>query len=182
MKDYNEEEIVQRCIGRDRLAQSVFYRHHFAYLMSICLRYARNRDEAMEVLNLAFAKIMLSLNKLQRGAPLNPWMRAITINCIVDEFRKKALYQSHVEIHGDSFEFLMKSSTADETNNLEEVVQKILSNLHPTTRSVFNLYVVDGYRHREIGDMLGISEGTSAWHCSEARKVLKRLLSIELKP
>jgi RNA polymerase sigma-70 factor (ECF subfamily) len=109
-------------------------------------------------------------------------MRRVTINCIVDEFRKKSLYKDHIEIHGDSIEFMLMPSLHDNTNNLEEVVQSILSELNPTTRSVFNLYAIDGYKHKEIGSLLGISEGTSAWHYSEARKVLKHLLSIELKP
>ncbi|MGF1565447.1 MAG: RNA polymerase sigma factor [Flavobacteriales bacterium] len=178
--EYSESDIIKRCKKRDRKAQYVFYKHHFAYLMSICLRYTRNRDEALDVLNLSFAKIMLNLNDFDGERSLNAWMRSITVNTIVDAFRKRSLYTDHIELKEAVYEFAPSADTAI-GSNLIEVVQIHLHTLNPTTRSVFNLYAIDGYKHREIAKMLGITEGTSAWHYSEARKALQRFLTPELK-
>lgn len=133
----------------------------------------------MAMLNLSFARIMLNLKEYDQTKALNTWMRRITVNCIIDEFRKTKSYREHViEVDFDT----SNHSPADELevgSNLIELVQKKLEELNPLTKRIFNLYAVDGYKHREIAEMLQISEGTSAWHYSEAKKCLREYLSPE---
>ena len=133
------------------------------------------------MVNLAFAKIMLNLKKYDRSRPLKAWARQITVNCILDELRKSKSYKEAIALGNESPQ-LINASDNNYTSigsNLSEVIQRKLGELHPVTRSVFNLYAIDGYKHREIGEMLGISEGTSAWHYSEARKKVKEYLEPE---
>ena len=181
--NYKEDKILRGCLKRDRKAQYVFYKHHFAYLFSICLRYASSREEAMEMLNLSFARIMLNLDKYNKEQALKTWIRSITVNCIIDEFRKQKRYKENIAIGTDIVEeYRMENSEHLRIgSNLLEVIQDKLTELHPMTRSVFNLYAIDGYKHREIAELLKISEGTSAWHYSVARKALKEFLQPELE-
>jgi RNA polymerase sigma factor (sigma-70 family) len=181
LKHLNQDlsKIIRKCLKRDRKAQYEFYKEHFAYLLSICLRYTNNREDAMSMLNLSFARIMLNLKKYDQAKPLNAWMRRITVNCIIDEFRKTHSYREHViEVDFDT----SNHSAQEEVeigNNLIELIQKKLEDLNPITKRIFNLYAIDGYKHREIAEMLQISEGTSAWHYSEAKKCLREYLSPE---
>ncbi len=178
-----EKELIEGCLKRDRKAQYAFYKLYFSYLFSICLRYTHDRDEAMSIVNLSFARIMLNLNKYDRDQPLKYWVRRVTVNCIIDEFRKNKLYSEHID-QGIELNANAHSTSADFEqfgNNLSEIVQSQLSKLSPVTRSVFNLHAVDGYKHREIAEMLQITEGTSAWHLSLARKTIQDFLSSENK-
>ncbi|MDP4954230.1 MAG: sigma-70 family RNA polymerase sigma factor [Flavobacteriales bacterium] len=175
----DHSQIIRRCLKRDRKAQYEFYKENFAYLLSICLRYTNNREDAMAMLNLSFARIMLNLKKYDQSKPLNAWMRKITVNCIIDEFRKTKSYREHVlEVDYDT-----SNHSAQEDleigSNLIDLVQKKLEELNPLTKRVFNLYAIDGYKHREIAEMLKISEGTSAWHYGEAKKYLREYLRPE---
>lgn len=172
-------QIIQRCLKRDRKAQYEFYKDNFAYLFSICLRYTNNREDAMAMLNLSFARIMLNLNKYDQTKPLNAWMRKLTVNCIIDEFRKTKSYRDHVvEVDFDTSKYGAQEQL-EIGSNLIDLVQKKLEELNPLTKRVFNLYAIDGYKHREIAEMLKISEGTSAWHYGEAKKCLRAYLRPE---
>lgn len=156
---------------------------YFSYLFSICLRYTNDRDEAMSVVNLSFARIMMNLKKYDSSQPLKTWIRRVTLNCIIDEFRKSKSYKEHLQL-GNEVKMENASLATDHQtigSNLAEVVQTKLKKLSPITRSVFNLYAVDGYKHREIAEMLQISEGTSAWHYSEAKKAIREFLEPEFK-
>ncbi len=181
--EQSQEEIIAACIKRNRKAQYTFYKLYFSYLFSICLRYTNDRDEAMSVVNLSFARIMMNLKKYDSKQPLKVWIRKVTLNCIIDEFRKSKSYKEHLQL-GNDMKMEQANSISDHQSigsNLAEVVQTKLKLLSPVTRSVFNLYAVDGYKHREIAEMLNISEGTSAWHYSEARKAIKEYLEPEYK-
>lgn len=181
--EQSQEEIIAACIKRNRKAQYTFYKSYFSYLFSICLRYTNDRDEAMSVVNLSFARIMMNLKKYDSKQPLKVWIRKVTLNCIIDEFRKSKSYKEHLQL-GNDMKMEQANSISDHQSigsNLAEVVQTKLKLLSPVTRSVFNLYAVDGFKHREIAEMLNISEGTSAWHYSEARKAIKEYLEPEYK-
>lgn len=147
------------------------------------MRYTHDRDEAMSILNLSFARIMLNLDKYDRAQELKFWVRRITINCIIDEFRKRKLYNEHIDTGAELKANMLSSESDFESigSNLSEIVQCQLGKLSPITRSVFNLHSVDGYKHREIAEMLQISEGTSAWHLSLARKTIQDFLLSENK-
>ena len=139
--------------------------------MSLCLRYTKNEEDALEVLNTGFLKIFRNIERYDATkAGLFTWMRTIIVNSCIDFMKSK---QKHQQIG--------KLDKADEVEIPPEAVSKmnsvellgLIRALPPATQAVFNLYVTEGYNHKEIGKLMNISEGTSKWHLSEARKILQ---------
>ncbi len=147
--------------------------------MKIGLRYANSRDDAHILLNAAFLKILLGLKKYRFEKPFEPWIKRIMINTIIDDHRKSKSQDKKLPMTlVDEFE---QTNNAVDLNLVEEQMygeelQLMMQQLPPMTQKVFNLHVIDGYRHQEIAEMLQISKGTSKWHLSNARKMLIELL------
>jgi RNA polymerase sigma factor (sigma-70 family) len=178
---YSREDDIQiiilGCLKNHRGAQEELYKRFYPAMMALCLRYLRDRQDALEVLNDALLKVFKQMGRFDPNkAALYTWMRAIVINTALDSLRKqKALPGSEMlpeeeEQPGVDNEAIAKLS-GDE-------LLGIIRQLPLTTRTVFNLYVVDGYSHREIAALLSISEGTSRWHLNDARRQLKMILNL----
>lgn len=174
--EYTEiTELLKGCIRGDRKAQERLYKDYYAAMMSICLRYTKNEHDAVEVLNNGFLKVFKNIQRYEgRQASLYTWIRTIIINCCLDFIRSqqrviKAEELTEVgEMNANETDALSKLKAAD--------LLQLVRQLSPATQAVFNLYVVEGYNHREIGELLGISEGTSKWHLSDGRKSLQKML------
>ncbi len=169
------DKIIDGCIQDDRKAQEALYRSFYRAMMNLCVRYTKNEADAMEVLNSAFYKVYKHIRKYdKRKATLYTWIRTIIINTCLDFIKAKSgqanwkeLDQAaQVDLPPDVF---VKISAAD--------ILKLVRQLPPATQAVFNLYVMEGFNHRQIAELLGTSEGTSKWHLSEARKILQQLIS-----
>ncbi len=177
-------ELISNCIKKSRKAQYKLYQKCYGLLLGICLRYERNKEDADHVLNKAFLKILNSLDRYDLNVPFEAWIRKIMINTLIDEYRRKKKY-SHV-ITIDELGTLASHSTVVDFNEAtkrfdEQDLLKLLDNLPTVSKQVFNLFAIDGYPHKEIASMLNISEGTSKWHVSFARKKLKELLEAKLE-
>jgi len=174
----NEQEnidIINGCKKGDRKAQEKLYKNYYRAMMTICLRYTKNDEDAVEVLNNGFFKVFKNIQRydsMQSG--LYTWIRTIVVNSCLDFIKQKqklekvSALNEDAEVHIDP-EVVSKIKT----NELLDQVRK----LAPATQAVFNLYVIEGYNHKEISEMLNISEGTSKWHLSEARKNLQQLIN-----
>lgn len=173
-----EYDLLVRCRKRDRRAQNAFYQEHFAYLMKLALRYAVNRDQAVEWVNLGFARIFVQLDKFNPELELHPWMATVLRNIILDELRKEGRHRKHTaEPHVEEFrEFGSDDPPLGQGEEFEEQVRLALEALPAMTRRVFNLYAIEGFRHKEIAEMLRIPEGTSHWHYSVAKTHLRKEL------
>ncbi|MEO1261134.1 MAG: RNA polymerase sigma factor [Bacteroidota bacterium] len=163
----------------DRRAQYQLYQRCYNVLMSVCLRYRRSEDEAAAMLNMGFLKIVQNLKKYQENVPFEAWIRRIMINTLIDDFRKNRKVNELIEDRDfsdtDDLTGLVEFNTADlefDASQLEAMIRS----LPPMTMKVFNLYAIDGYNHKEVGKMLGISDGTSKWHLSSARSKLKDMI------
>lgn len=173
----NEQEnidIISGCKKGDRKAQERLYKNYYRAMMTICLRYTKNDEDAVEVLNNGFLKVFKTIQRYDsKQAGLYTWIRTIVINSCIDFIKQKHKLEKvselseDVEVHIDP-EVTSKIKT-------EELLQQV-RRLAPATQAVFNLYVIEGYSHKEIAQMLNISEGTSKWHLSEARKNLQQLI------
>jgi RNA polymerase sigma factor (sigma-70 family) len=176
---YNEErdidKLIDGCIQDDRKAQEALYMSFYRAMMNLCVRYTKNEADAMEVLNSGFYKVYKNIRKYdRRKATLYTWIRTIIINTSLDFIRAKSGQENwkeldqaaQVDLPPDVF---VKISAAD--------ILKLVRQLPPATQAVFNLYVMEGFNHRQIAELLGTSEGTSKWHLSEARKLLQQLIS-----
>jgi len=168
------QEIIDGCKKDNRKAQEQLYRSYYRVMINLCLRYTKNEADAMEVLNTGFYKVYKNINRYDPGkASLYTWIRTIIINSCLDFIKSKQHDIPSQEL-----------ADAEEVIIAPEVIQKmkataileLVRQLPFTTQAVFNLYIIEGYNHKEIAQMLQISDGTSKWHLSEARKILKVML------
>lgn len=174
----NEQEnidIVSGCKKDDRKAQEKLYKNYYRAMMTVCLRYTKNDEDAVEVLNNGFLKVFRNIQRYDSSeASLYTWIRTIVINSCLDFIKQKQKLEQINELKEDIEVHIDPEVTSKmRTYELLEQIRK----LTPATQAVFNLYVIEGYNHKEIGELLNISEGTSKWHLSEARKNLQQLIS-----
>ena len=169
-------EILEKCARDDRKAIQCLYEYCFKILMPVCFRYHINEEDARSSFNLGFIKILKSLKTVESSVNIGGWAKRIMVNTLIDEYRKTKNYASHVTSRESEWELEIQGSSDEneaESNLGYEVILKLVKELPEATGRVFNLYVIDGYAHKEIGEMLEMSEGTSKWHLSTARKLLR---------
>ncbi len=148
-------------------------------MMNLCLRYTKSESDAMSVLNTGFLKVFRGLDKFDASkGSLYTWIRTIIVNNCLDQVRA----DKNIPRTGE----LEESSGGEVDPEVysrisQQSILNMVRQLAPATRAVFNLFALEGYGHREIAQMLKISEGTSKWHFSEARKKLKHLIEMESK-
>ncbi len=169
----SDEDLVKACISNDRLAQKYLYQRYFGNMLGICMRYTSNRYEAIEVLNEAFLRVFESLPNYQNQGKLSGWIARIVFRSTIDYVRANTSYKQM--IHFQEYQEPQVENTAL-SNLAAEELYEVIQKLPPASRSVFNLYVVEGFKHAEIAQQLGISVGTSKWHLAQARKNLQFLI------
>lgn len=172
-----EAQLLERCIRGERKAQYELYKLCYGILMAVCFRYERNKEDAEFLLNKAFLKILNNLESYSSSVPFEAWIRRITINTAIDEYRKSQ--RSKVDYVEEPMQLAslseMDYNDADKKFDAEELLA-LIQKLPPVSQKVFNLYIIDGYNHKEIAEQLGMSEGTSKWHLSSARKKLQEMM------
>jgi len=185
VKDVKIELLVDGCLKRDQTSQLRLYEHFFGYGMGVCLRYSKNREEALEIVNDGFLKAFTKIEQYDINQPFKPWLRRILINASIDYYRK---YNKHKESSDVSYEHTeQRVSYNDAMDNLafDDLIQ-IVQKLTPAYKMVFNLYVVENFSHQEIAEKLQISIGTSKSNLAKARKKVNTMLAdyygIYLKP
>lgn len=178
-------ELLERCCTDDRKAHYELYTVCFGFLMSVCRRYYVNREDMQSALNQVYVKMirnMQSYLKKKDTVPFELWMRKITINHVVDEFRKNKKFREQIDLRDvhESEDLHPSVQPHLEAEQLEQI-REAIGQLSEMNRAVFNLFVVDGYGHDEIANMLKISTGTSKAHLHRAKKRLRELLENERK-
>lgn len=168
------ELIVKGCLANDRAAQELLYRKFYGRMMGTCMRYLGNEDDAREVLNTGFLKVFQNLKSYTGQGSFEGWVYLIIRNAIIDQIRKRVKYRE------ESLDESYTESSYVEPGALEQLyakdLMKMLQVLPETTRLVFNMFALEGFKHEEIAQVLKISSGTSKWHVSEARRILKQCL------
>jgi RNA polymerase sigma-70 factor (ECF subfamily) len=171
-----EQHLLERAAQGERKAQLELYQYCYPLLISVARRYYRNTDEQMTVVNNAFVKVIQFLNTYEAGRFLS-WVKRIISNEIIDEYRRNKryneLYRFDAPVEERGYEDFQTESIF--TN---EQLQEMLLSLSEPARLVFNLFAIEGYAHKEIARMLGVTEETSKWHTKMARKKLKELIII----
>ena len=169
-----EQDLIKGCTLNDRRVQELLYKQYCSSMMVLCKSYAKNEEDAIEVLQDGFLKVFQQIDRYDAGkSSIYTWMRTIMIRTAIDFLRrqnKKNVAIEWKEEHDSGIE-----AEALQRMSAQQILY-MLQHLPATTRAVFNLYITEGYNHREIGELLKISEGTSKWHLSEARKYLLNLL------
>lgn len=142
-------------------------------MYGVCLRYAANSEEAEDILQEGFVKVFRKLDSYRSEGSFEGWVRRIFVNTAIEHFRKKTYLQPITEKEEDTFEGNYPTAL---DNMAEKDIVQLVQQLSPGYRTVFNMYVVEGYAHKQIAEMLGISEGTSKSQLSRAKQILQDLV------
>lgn len=171
--EHEEGDFISACVREEKWAQKQLYVDHYGSMMGVCLRYAGDSDEALDILHEGFIKVFKNIGKYKAGTSLSAWIRRIMINTAIDYYRKKSRRRT------DDLEqaFSLSSNDPDAVSNCgEKEILESIQKLSPAYRTVFNMYVIEGYSHREIADKLEISESTSRSNLVKARLKLQALI------
>lgn len=172
--------IIEGCQRKDRLCQKKFYEFYYGKMMGICMRYTDNYEEARDVLHEGFMKIFQNIEFFSPTVSIESWMRRIIVNTAIDHYRRNKHNSKQVEIT-DFNQQQPDTLTVEIISNIAvEEIMKLVQKLPPSYRTIFNLFAIEGYNHREIADMLGISQGTSKSNLSKARQLLQTMIMEEL--
>ncbi len=170
------QKIFERCKRNDARAQFELYNHFKTKIMGLCRRYANDNDDAQDILQESFIKIFTRLNQLTSVDGLEPWMKSIAVRTAIDHFHKKKRNDSfsgnYDECKGSS---QAQEIIIDDLN--DKYLFTVINNLPEGCRFVFNLFVVEGYNHKEISTLLGINESTSRSQLHYAKQLLKEKLN-----
>ena len=180
-----ETEIIKGCIRNDRLSQKTLYERYYGKMMSVCLRYAKDRDEAGDMLHEGFMKVFDNIKKFGHKGSFEGWVRRIMVNGCIDHLRKNRQQYLIVntviaETAGRHVEEDLNDDDLADLINKEDIMRAV-QNLTPAYRTIFNLYVIEEYTHREIAELLDISEGTSKSNLAKAKFNLKKNLTNLIK-
>ncbi|WP_400193610.1 RNA polymerase sigma factor [Hymenobacter sp. B81] len=172
--------ILAGCRRADRVCQRQLYLRYYSYAMSVCLRYTRTRDEAMEAVNDGFMKIYrdiirFDVTKHELNGSFRGWLKRIMIHTAIDHYRATEKHQHQQDLDEVSNYHPDTGASALDSLAYDELLQ-LIQRLTPGYRTVFNLYVIDGFTHEEIAQQLGISVGASKSNLSKARAHLKAML------
>ncbi|GLU54381.1 DNA-directed RNA polymerase sigma-70 factor [Dyadobacter frigoris] len=167
--------VILACKERNPQAQRCLIRQFTGYAKSISLRYAANIQEAEELINDGFLKVFVNLEKYDHSQPFKAWLRKIMINTAIDYYRKNQKWHEQVSMEG--VEISDCSSDILSEISAQEILT-LVQRLPPAYRMAFTLFVIDGFSHKEIADMLGIQEGTSKSNLRDARRKLQAMIKI----
>lgn len=168
-----EADLIEGCIRGERKAQSELYQRFAPRMYGVCLRYAASTDEAEDILQEGFLKVFRKLESYRGEGSFEGWIRRIFVNTAIEHFRRKTHLQP---ITGAEEETMQGNYLSALDHMAEKDIVELVQELSPGYRTVFNLYVVEGYSHKQISEMLGISEGTSKSQLSRAKLILQDLV------
>ncbi len=147
-------------------------------MYGVCLRYVANTDDANDILQEGFIKVYKNLDKFRREGSFEGWVRRIFVNTAIEQFRKKVKLYNVDEVQENTIED--KELTALDLLATKDIIN-IVNELSPGYKAVFNLHVIEGFSHKEIAEVLGITEGTSKSQLARAKGVLKKIIETKLK-
>ncbi len=172
-----EQLLIKGCVAGERASQAQLYNLYAAKMMGVCMWYARNREEAEEILQDGFIRVFNYMHKYTAAGSFEGWIRKIMVNAALFKYRNKSHLRVVVEFNSGTHDVAEDNSILAllDAKDLVTLVQT----LSPVYRMVFNLHVLEGMKHREIAVLLGITEGTSKSNLSGARAILQKALTVK---
>ena len=177
---YDKEDLellIKKAINSDRAAQNQLYELLAPRMFPVCLRYSNTREEAEEILQEGFIKMFTHLKQYRNDGSFEGWFRRIVVNTALQKLREKARTYPIVSMKDDMPEQVFVSANDTYSNIGYKVLLELIQKLPPAYQMVFNLYVFEGMKHKEIAELLNISEGTSKSNLYDARMILQREIS-----
>ena len=179
---YTEQQIINGCKDKDPIIEEYLYKTYYSDFLTIYARYAKDIQDARLLLNDGFVKVFNSISKYKNQGSFEGWMRRIMVNTCLDYVKSKYI-KTTVNVAFDAADFdieAINQNGAVENLSFNELI-RLIQELPPVTRTVFNLHVFEGYAHKQIGKLLNISPNTSYWHLYQAREQLQKTITANCK-
>ncbi len=173
VQEYSDSDLITGCLKGKELYQELLYKRYFSFAMSVCIRYTKDRNEAMEIVNDSYMKVLDNLGDYDSSKSFKAWYSRILVNTSIDNYRRNLKHSSSVSI--DSV-----SDTGEQEPEIEielsvNDILKIFSHLPENYKITFNLFEIEGYSHEEIGNILGVTTSTSRSNLARAKKMLREI-------
>ena len=170
---FSDSDLIEGCLRGDRKMQQELYQRYAPKMYGVCLRYAGSVEEAEDILQEGFIKIFNKLGSYRGEGSFEGWIRRIFVNTAIEHYRKKIYLQPITETEENTVEGKYLSVL---DSLAEKDIIRLVQQLSPGYRTIFNMYVIEGYTHKQIAESLGISEGTSKSQLSRAKMILQDLV------
>lgn len=173
----SDDQIIAGCIRHDKRSQQLLYDKYSGFLLGVCIRYCSDKAEAQDILQDSFIKIFFNISDYSGTGSFTGWLRKITVNTAITHYHKNLKYRYHIDID----EYVSAEtgiSSFEEDFFTSDELYKVLNELPSGYKMVFNLYAVEGYKHKEIAEMLGVDTNTSKSQYSRAKAVIRNKLEI----
>lgn len=167
----DERTLADKCVEGDQLAQRKLFERYAPKMMGVCLRYTKDVEQAEDVMQDGFVKVFTKLEKYSGEGSLEGWVRRIMVNTALDHIRKNNKFNANVSM--DAVEYKVESDSDALASLMEEDLLKLIQEMPDGYRTVFNMFAIEGYSHKEIGEQLGVSENTSKSQYSRAKAYLR---------
>lgn len=176
-------EIIEGCVKGDSKCQQIVYQKFYGKMLGACMRYSKDREEARDILQDGFLKVFTNIRSYTGTGSFEGWIRRVIINTALDYIRKnrKMIQYANSDYVEENAEEIKEEDDSEYLNISTEEIMKAVQQLPTAYRTVFNMFVVDGFSHQEIADQLGINIGTSKSNLSKAKVHLKNHLARAIK-
>jgi len=179
---FTETEIIEGCKSNNNLIQKVLFENYYSLMKGVCLRYAKNDAQADDFVQEGFIKVFKNIHTIKNDSNLGGWIRRTMVNTCIDALRKEKMTLVNID---DCDYGLRTEETEEEVGYYGEIIEalgtdeilKEVQNLSNSYKIAFNLYVIDNYSHKEVGEILNISEGSSKSNVFKAKQKLKEAIS-----
>ena len=179
VQEYSDSDLITGCLKGKDLHQEVLYKRYFSFAMSVCIRYTKDRNEAMEIVNDSYMKVLENLGDYDSTKSFKAWYSRILVNTSIDNYRRNLKHTSSVSIDN-----IAETGEPEPEIDIELSVNdilKIISQLPENYRLTFSLFEIEGYSHEEIGKLLGVTTSTSRSNLSRAKKMVREIYIKEFK-
>ena len=172
----SEADLIQGCIRNDRKSQEQLYKRHFPTMMSMCMKYTKDEDKALLILNDGFLKVFQKIGTFRSEGSLEGWIRRLIYHTLADFYKKENSYIRFIQFELPEERHVQ--ATQSDALEFQDLIG-LLDRIPGRSAEVFRLFAIEGYSHEEIGEKMNISAGTSKWHLSHARERLRSLITNE---
>ena len=176
----SDAELIKGCLAKIPVFQQALYKRFASTMYTVCLRYARDKEEAKDILQDGFILVFDKLSQFRMEGSFEGWIRKIMVNKSLEYYRKSSFLYSVIDYDNKEIENELIDKESILSNIESKELLKMIQNLSPVYRMVFNMYVFEGMDHREIAKSLGITEGTSRKNLSDARAILRKKISTRM--
>jgi RNA polymerase sigma-70 factor (ECF subfamily) len=171
---HDEKTLVSGCAKGDRAMQKALYDQYAGRMLTVCMRYSKSREDAEDILQEAFVKVFTKIESFRKESSLGYWIKRIVINTALNYHRKSVYLYPHFDI--DDMHQLGDDEVLVSDYNYRDLL-KLLQTLPQGCQVIFNLYAIEGYKHKEIAELLNISEGTSKSQYARAKSLIKDMIT-----